>query len=308
MTSPPLRIGTRASPLALIQADILRRHLIQAHPELVGQDAIEIVPMRTTGDRIQDRTLAEAGGKGLFTKEIEEALLARTVDLAVHSMKDMPTRLPPGLVLGCFLERGDPRDSLICNKARNIAELPQGALVGTASLRRAALVLHKRPDLRVIPLRGNVDTRLRKLNDGVVEATLLACAGLDRLGKVGIGHPLSPEEMLPAVGQGAICVEHRDGDDRIAALLEPINHFPTAQAVLAEHALLAVLDGSCRTPIGGFAEIDGNELRLRALIAKPDGTELHFTERRGSMGDGVTMGIDAAEELKRRGGGDFFSS
>jgi hydroxymethylbilane synthase len=303
-----LRIGTRASPLALIQANIVARCLADRHADLAAPDAIEIVPMRTTGDRIQDRTLAELGGKGLFTKEIEEALLARTVDLAVHSMKDMPTRLPQGLVLGCFLERGDPRDSLICNIATTLDQLPQNALIGTASLRRAALVLHRRPDLRVIPLRGNVDTRLRKLNEGLVDATLLACAGLDRLGKVGVGHPLSPAEMLPAVGQGAICVEHRQGDDRIAAALEPLNHFLTAQCVLAEHALLAVLDGSCRTPIGGFAEIAGDELHLRALIAKPDGSELHFTERRGGIGDGVTMGIDAAEELKRRGGADFFAA
>jgi hydroxymethylbilane synthase len=303
-----LRIGTRASPLALIQANIVRQQLAQAHPALADPAAIEVVPMRTTGDRIQDRTLSEAGGKGLFTKEIEEALLAGTVDLAVHSMKDMPTRLPPGLVLGCFLERADPRDALICDQAKTLAELKPGTLVGTASLRRAALVLHARPDLRVTPLRGNVDTRLRKLNDGVVQATLLACAGLDRLGKIGVGHPLSPEEMLPAVGQGAICVEHREDDDRIAAWLEPLNHFPTAQCVLAEHALLAVLDGSCRTPIGGFAELDGKDLRLRALIAKPDGSALYFTERRGPLGDSVTMGIDAAEELKRRGGGDFFSS
>lgn len=303
---PHLRIGTRGSPLALIQANLVRDRLARAHPDLAAPDAIEVVPIRTTGDRIQDRTLADVGGKGLFTKEIEEGLLARTIDLAVHSTKDMPTRLPEGLVLGCFLERGDPRDALICDHARSLADLPEGTLVGTASLRRAALVLHRRPDLRVTPLRGNVDTRLRKLQEGQVQATLLACAGLQRLGKHGVGHPLSPEEMLPAVGQGAICVEHRDGDDRIAAWLEPLNHFVTAQCVLSEHGMLAVLDGSCRTPIGGFAEIAGETLRLRALIAKPDGSELHFTERLGGIGDGIAMGIDAAEELKRRGGADFF--
>ena len=256
----------------------------------------------------RSRTLYELGGKGLFTKEIEEALLAGQIEIGVHSMKDMPTRLPPGLVLGAFLEREDPRDALICAAAATIAALPRGTVVGTSSLRRKALLLARRPDLVVTPLRGNIDTRLRKLDEGQVQATLLAVAGLKRLGRTDVGHPIAVDEMLPAVGQGAICVEHREGDDTIAALLEPINHWPTAQCVLAEHALLAVLDGSCRTPIGGYAEIAGPHLRLRAVIAKPDGSAVHATERSGTIGEGIAMGRDAADELKRRGGPDFFSA
>ena len=307
MTAPLLRIGTRASPLALAQTNQIKARLAAAHPELAGADAIEVVPIKTTGDRIQDRTLAELGGKGLFTKEIEDALLAGSIDLAVHSMKDMPTRLPPGLVLGCFCERADPRDVLIAGPARTIAELPPGALFGTASLRRQALLRHLRPDLIVVPLRGNVDTRLRKLAEGLVQGTFLARAGLDRLGRSDIGHAVPVEDMLPAVGQGAICVEHTEGNHKIAALLEPLNHWPTAQCVLAEHALLSVLDGSCRTPIAAYAQIDGERMRFRALIAKPDGTLVHRTERNGSVGDGIAMGRDAADELKARGGPGFFA-
>ena len=307
MTAPLLRIGTRASPLALAQTEQVRQRLANAHPALAPAQAVEIVPIRTTGDRIQDRTLADVGGKGLFTKEIEEALLAGAIDLAVHSMKDMPTRLPEGLVLGCFCERADPRDVLIAGDARVIADLPVGALVGTASLRRQAILRHRRPDLVVVPLRGNIDTRLGKLAEGQVQATLLARAGLDRLGRHDIGHAVPIEEMLPAVGQGAICVEHVEGNDRVAALLEPLNHWPTAQCVQAEHALLSVLDGSCRTPIAAYAQIEGERLRFRALLAKPDGTIVHATERNGAVGDGIAMGRDAAEELRRRGGPGFFA-
>lgn len=307
MTAPLLRIGTRASPLALAQTHQVCLRLAAAHPELAVPDAITVVPIRTTGDRIQDRTLAELGGKGLFTKEIEEALQEGSIDLAVHSMKDMPTRLPPGLVLGCFCERADPRDVLIAGEARRIADLPPGALIGTASLRRQALLRHLRPDLVVVPLRGNVDTRLRKLAEGLVQGTLLARAGLDRLGRTDVGHAVPVEELLPAVGQGAICIEHVEGNHRIAALLEPLNHWPTAQCVLAEHALLSVLDGSCRTPIAAFAEIAGDRMRFRALIAKPDGTIVHATERNSGVGDGIAMGRDAADELKLRGGPGFFA-
>jgi len=307
MTTPLLRIGTRASPLALAQTNQVRQRLAAAHPALAPDADGEIVPIRTTGDRIQDRTLAELGGKGLFTKEIEEALLEGSIDMAVHSMKDMPTRLPDGLVLGCFCERADPRDVLIAGEAKSIAELPAGALIGTASLRRQALLRHRRPDLVVVPLRGNVQTRLRKLAEGEVQGTLLARAGLDRLGRHDLGHAVPIDEILPAVGQGAICVEHADGNDRVAALLEPINHWPTAQCVQAEHALLAVLDGSCRTPIAAFAQISGERMRFRALIAKPDGTVVHGTERNGGVGDGIAMGRDAADELKARGGPGFFA-
>lgn len=308
MTHPVLRIGTRASPLALAQADLVRRRLLDAHPDLAQEGAVEIVPMRTTGDQIQDRTLAEIGGKGLFTKELEEALKDGALDLAVHSAKDMPTRLPNGLTLGCFLEREDARDALIAGDVTDIGMLPPGTVVGTASLRRSALLLHRRPDLKVVPLRGNVDTRLRKRAEGVVQATILAMAGLKRLGRVSVGHPIAPEDMLPAVGQGAICVEHRSRDSRVMALLAPINHRNTALAVAAEQAMLAVLDGSCRTPIGGYAVIEHGTLWLRALIARPDGTQVHATERRGAPVDGVKLGRDAAHELRKRGGPDFFIS
>ncbi len=309
MTAPLLRLGTRGSKLALVQASLVRDALAAAVPALAAPDAIEIVAVRTTGDAIQDRPLSETGGKGLFVKEIEEALLARRIDAAVHSMKDMPTAQPPGLLISAFLPREDARDVLIAGEVRRIADLRQGAIVGTSALRRRAQLLHRRPDLGIVNLRGNVDTRLAKREAGVVEATLLAMAGLKRLGLGHVGAPVPEDEMLPAVGQGAVCIECRADDARSRAWLAAINHAPTATCVAAEHAMLAVLDGSCRTPIAGHAVLaaDGS-LHLRGLIVKPDGSEAIATERRGAAGDAEAMGRDVGHELKRRGGPGFLST
>ena len=303
-----LRLGTRGSKLALTQTGLVRDALAAAVPVLAGPDAIEIVAIRTTGDVIQDRPLSEAGGKGLFVKEIEEALLTRRIDAAVHSMKDMPVLQPAGLEIVAFLPREDARDVLIAGETRRIADLKRGAVVGTSALRRKAQLLHLRPDLEIVNLRGNVDTRLAKREAGVVEATLLALAGLKRLGMAHVGTPVPEEEILPAVGQGAVCIECRADDARTRAWLSAIDHKPTAVCVAAEHALLAVLDGSCRTPIAGHAVLSGDSLRLRGLIVKPDGSELLATERQGAAGDAEAMGRDAGLELKRRGGPGFLST
>ncbi|HEY6980386.1 hydroxymethylbilane synthase [Reyranella sp.] len=306
MSSLLLRLGTRGSKLALAQARLVRDALAGAVPALAAPDAIEIIAIRTTGDVIQDRPLAEAGGKGLFVKEIEEALLARRIDGAVHSMKDMPTAQPPGLVIAAFLPREDARDVLIAGVDR-IDDLKQGAVVGTSALRRKAQLLHRRPDLQIVNFRGNVDTRLVKLAAGTVDATLLALAGLKRLG-LAVGTPVPEDEILPAVGQGAVCVECRADDERMRGWLAAIDHAPTANRVAAEHAMLAVLDGSCRTPIAGHAVLEeAGMLHLRGLIAKPDGSDLIATERRGPSSDAGRLGHDAGEELRRRGGPGFFS-
>jgi hydroxymethylbilane synthase len=304
-----LKIGTRGSPLALIQAELTRAALLAAHPSLVAGE-VEIVPIKTTGDNVQDRTLAAIGGKGLFTKEIEEALRDGRIDLAVHSMKDMPTVLPEGLEIGAMLEREDARDALISPVADSIAALPQGAVVGTASLRRQAQVLLLRPDLDIRPLRGNVGTRLDKLARGEAAATLLALAGLKRLGKATAATAvLGIDEMLPAVAQGAIGIERRIDDARMSALLSAIDHAPTTIAVAAERAMLAVLDGSCRTPIAGHATISGTTLRLRGLIALPDGTESHVAEDSGNATPegAVELGRAVGERLKSLAGPDFLA-
>ena len=303
-----LRLGTRGSKLALTQAGLVRDALAAAVPALVAPDAIEIVAIRTTGDVIQDRPLSEAGGKGLFVKEIEDALLTRRIDAAVHSMKDMPVLQPTGLEIVAFLPREDARDALIAGETKRIADLKHGAVVGTSALRRRAQLLHLRPDLKIVNLRGNVDTRLAKREAGVVEATLLALAGLKRLGTAHVGTPVPEEEILPAVGQGAVCIECRADDARTRAWLAAIDHKPTAVCVAAEHVMLAVLDGSCRTPIAGHAVLSGDSLRLRGLIVKPDGSELLATERQGAAGDAQAMGRDAGSELKRRGGPGFLST
>lgn len=305
----PVRIGTRGSPLALSQAEEARARLLAAHPGLSAAQ-VEIQVIRTTGDRVQDRPLSEIGGKGLFTKEIEEALLARQIDIAVHSMKDMPTVLPDGLAIVCLLQREDPRDALISPKATSIQELPQGATVGTSSLRRQALLLRARPDLRIVQYRGNVETRLAKLDAGAVDAILLAMAGLKRLGLIGITtFAIQPDEMLPAVAQGAIGIEARTGDEPIAHLLAPLNHPSTEYCVRAERAFLAALDGSCRTPIAALAQIMPNgKLHLRGQIVKPDGTQLFEAMRDGMLADASRMGFDAGVELRMRGGDDFFTA
>jgi len=300
-----IRIGTRGSPLALAQARLTRAALL-AHGW--REDAVEIVTIRTSGDRIQDRPLSEAGGKGLFTKEIEEALLAGTIDLAVHSAKDMPTVLPEGLMLAACLPREDVRDAFISRKAASLRELPQGAVVGTASLRRQAQVRRLRPDLSTVVLRGNVETRLRKLDAGEVDATLLALAGLRRLGLVDhVTALLDIDEFLPAVGQGAVTIEARTDDARMRALLSEIDHADTSVALACERAFLAVLDGSCRTPIAGHATLQGDTLSFRGMILRPDGSEAFETSRSGSRKDAVALGADAGAELKARAPADFFA-
>ena len=310
MAATLLRIGTRGSPMALAQAHQVRDRLGAAHPELAAPGALEIVVVRTTGDRVQDRPLAEIGGKGLFTKEIEEGLLGRRIDIAVHAVKDVTTWLPRGLELACFLAREDPRDAFVSLKAAGLAELAAGAVIGTASLRRQAQILYGWPGLKVVALRGNAGTRLRKLAEGLVDATILGVAGLHRIGRSEAArHILSPEEMLPAVGQGTIGIEIRADDVKARAWLAPLNHAPTAACITAERALLAELAGSCRTPIAGLAELaaDGR-LRLRALVAMPDGSALHRTVQEGPEADAARIGAEAGRALKAMAGQSFFAA
>jgi hydroxymethylbilane synthase len=299
-----LRLGSRGSPLALAQANEVRSRLAAAAG--VPVERIEIQAIRTTGDRIQDRSLADAGGKALFTKEIEEALLAGAIDLAVHSAKDMPTILPPGLVLAACLPREDARDVFISRKADTLGGLSEGAVIGTASVRRQALVRRLRPDLKVVILRGNVETRLRKLEQGDVDATLLALAGLKRLGLTAQATAvLDTDEFLPAVGQGAIAIETRANDSTTRDMLAAIDHADTITALTLERAFLAVLDGSCRSPIAGHAALNGDQIRFRGLIVKPDGSQAFETTRSGARADAQRLGADAGRELKDRAGPDF---
>jgi hydroxymethylbilane synthase len=302
----PLRIGTRGSPLALAQAGEARDRLMAAHG--LPEAAFELVVIKTTGDRVQDRSLATLGGKGLFTREIEEALGAGAIDVAVHSMKDMPTLQPEGLVISALLPREDPRDGFVSGAAASLMGLPAGSVVGSSSLRRRAQVLRRRPDLRVVEFRGSVQTRLRKLEEGVAAATLLAMAGLRRLGIEGVARPIEPEEMLPAIAQGAIGVEQREGDARVAALLAPIHHRETGLRVAAERSFLAALDGSCLTPIAGLAELGAGGLRFRGEILRPDGSEALGHEVAGSAADGAAMGAEAAAALRGRAGPGFFAA
>lgn len=300
----PLRIGTRGSALALAQANETRDRLAEAHG-LPGE-AFEIVIIRTTGDRIIDRPLKELGGKGLFTREIEQALTDGEIDIAVHSMKDMPTLQPEGLVIDCILPREDVRDAFVSLRWDSIAALPEGATVGSSSLRRRAQLAFRRPDLKLVEFRGNVQTRLKKLEDNVADATFLAMAGLHRLGLEEVARaPIAPEDMLPAVAQGAIGIERRAGDEMAGALLAPINHAESALRIAAERGFLTRLDGSCETPIAGLCLIEGGRLWLRGEILRPDGTEAVSGERRGEAADGVAMGADLAEELLARAPADF---
>ena len=301
-----VRIGTRGSPLALAQAEMVKKALIGAHPD---QPQPEIVVIKTTGDRIQDRPLSEIGGKGLFTKEIEDALLDGGIDVAVHSMKDVPTHLPDDLEIACLLEREDARDVLILRDGKSLADLPQGAVIGSASLRRQAQILSLRPDLKVVNLRGNVGTRLGKLAAGDVDATLLALAGLKRLGRAEVATCiLAVDEMLPAVAQGAIGLEIRAADRRMRELLQPFHHKPTEIAVTAERACLAELEGSCRTPIAAHAVIGADGLlHLTSLIAKPDGSATHRDERKGPASEAVALGRAAGARLKSLAGPDFLA-
>ncbi|MBA0782011.1 hypothetical protein Gotri_002883 [Gossypium trilobum] len=301
------------SPLALAQAHETRNKLMASHPELAEEGAIEIVVIKTTGDKILSQPLADIGGKGLFTKEIDEALINGDIDIAVHSMKDVPTYLPEKTILPCNLKREDVRDAFISLSASSLAELPAGSVVGTASLRRKSQILHRYPSLKVEDnFRGNVQTRLRKLNEGVVQATLLAVAGLRRLSMTeNVTSTLSIDEMLPAVAQGAIGIACRSDDEKMASYLASLNHEETRLAVSCERAFLLTLDGSCRTPIAGYAskDEDGNCI-FKGLVASPDGTRVLETSRKGSyhFEDMVSMGKDAGKELLSRAGPGFFDS
>ena len=307
MPSPdrPLKIGTRGSPLALWQAHEVRRCLMAAFG--LPEAAFETVVIKVTGDAIQDKALREIGGKGLFTREIEEALLDGGIDIAVHSMKDMPTLQPGGLVLDCYLERADVRDGFVSPRAARLQDLPQGAVVGSSSLRRRAQLKLRRPDLQLVEFRGNVQTRMRKLEDGVADATFLAMAGLTRLGMAHVARSaIAPEEMLPACAQGAIGVERRADDARVAAMLAAIHHGATGLRLAAERAFLTRLDGSCETPIAGLAVLEGETLWLRGEILRPDGSASVPGEIRGPVADGAEMGRALAEDLLGRAGPGFF--
>jgi hydroxymethylbilane synthase len=301
-----LRIGTRGSPLALAQAREVRARLSAALG--VEPDAIALRIIKTTGDAIQDRPLVDLGGKGLFTKEIEQALLDGAIDLAVHSAKDIPAELPAGLVLAACLPREDARDAFISRKAASLMALAPGAVVGTASPRRQAMVLRLRRDLSVVPLRGNVETRLKKLDAGEVDATLLAMAGLKRLGLVGAATcALDLDDFVPAVGQGVIALETRANDDATRGRLALIDDADASTALAAERAFLAVLEGSCRTPIAGHARVAGAQIRFRGLIAKPDGSLSFDAELSGGASEAAALGRDAGRDLRARAGADFFT-
>lgn len=300
-----LKIGTRGSPLALAQAHETQARLMAAHG--MPAEAFEVVVISTSGDRIQDRPLSEAGGKGLFTKEIEEAMLAGTIDIAVHSSKDMPTVLPDGLELSAFLPREDARDAFIGKAVKRIIDLPRGAKVGSSSLRRQALIRRMRPDLDVVMFRGNVQTRLRKLEEGVAEGTILAHAGLKRLELGHVVTDLMPLDAFPpAPGQGAIGIETRIGDSAVEKILTAIHDVPTGQALACERAFLAALDGSCRTPIAGYATISGGKLVFAGLIISPDGTQSHEVKAEGLALDAADIGTDAARMVRVKAGETFF--
>ena len=301
----PLKIGTRGSPLALAQAYETRSRLSKAFD--LPEEAFEIVVIKVTGDAIQDRPLKEIGGKGLFTREIEEDLLSTKIDIAVHSMKDMPTIQPEGLILDTYLPREDVRDAFVSPTLKGIAELAEGAVVGTSSLRRKAQLFNRRPDLQVVEFRGNVQTRLKKLADGVAECTFLASAGLNRLGMDDVpATPIDADDMLPAVAQGAIGIERRIDDANTEALLAAIHDTETGQRLAAERSFLLTLDGSCETPIAGLAELNGGRLRLRGEVLRPDGSDALAGERSGPISDGAEMGRDLAQELLSRAGSGFF--
>jgi len=300
----PLLIGTRGSPLALWQARHVWTRLLEANG--LGEGELGLSAITTSGDRIKDKPLREFGGKRLFTKEIDEALLRGDVDMAVHSMKDLETDLPAGLRIAAILPRGDVRDAFISTKAPSLAELPPGSVVGTSSLRRQTQVKRLRPDLRVVDIRGNVETRLSKLAEGQADATLLALAGLERLGLASRATAiLSTEEMLPAVAQGAIGVTCRSDDAKTRALLAPLDDAASATAVACERAFLGRLDGSCKTPIAGLAEIEQGILRFRGMILAPDGSEWHEIELTGAAENAPSIGADAGAELLARAGPEF---
>lgn len=293
-----IRIATRQSPLALWQARYVQTQLMVCHPGL----KVELVPMVTRGDIILDTPLAKVGGKGLFVKELELAIFEGRADIAVHSMKDVPVDFPPGLGLAIICERDDPRDAFVSNHFDNLDALPPGSVVGTSSLRRQCQLREQRPDLQIRDLRGNVGTRLSKLDNGEYDAIILAVAGLKRLNLHSrIRVALSPEQCLPAVGQGAVGIECRLDDKTTRDLLMPLAHAESTVRVLAERAMNMRLEGGCQVPIGSYSELDGDTLWLRALVGAPDGSKMVRGERRGSIKDAESMGIDLAEELLKKG-------
>jgi len=305
MTQPIIKIGTRGSPLALAQAYETRDRLMTAHG--LDEARFEVIVIKTTGDRVQDRPLGEIGGKGLFTKEIEDALLDGSIDLAVHSMKDMPVEQPDGLVVDCYLPREDVRDAFVSLKYTSIADLPKGAKLGSSSLRRRAQILHVRPDIEVVEFRGNVQTRLRKLDEGVADATFLAMAGLNRLGNADIAQSaVEVDEILPAVAQGAIGIERRAENTKIRAMLSAIADTDTATRLAAERAFLKALDGSCQTPIAGLATVSGGTLTLKGQILRTDGSDQVSGVISGPATDGPTLGVRLAAILLEKSGGNFF--
>lgn len=300
-----LKLGTRGSPLALFQANLVARLLREAHPDLL----VEIRTVKTSGDRIQDRPLADVGGKGLFTKEIERGLLDGDLDIAVHSMKDMETFLPDGLDIVAVLPREDPRDAFLSRDGASLDDLPAGARIGTASVRRQAQILHRRPDLAVVPFRGNVETRLRKLGEGEADATLLAYAGLKRLEREDvITGVFDTDVMLPAAAQGAIGVEARADDTAVLDLLAALDDSTTSLCIAAERAVLAALDGSCRTPIGAFATLDAGSdtVSLQGLVARPDGSELHRLSDAAPAAEAVAMATELGSRLRAKMAPGFF--
>lgn len=306
MQTKPFRIGTRGSPLALAQAHETRERLMTAHG--LTAESFDIVVISTKGDRVVDRPLSEIGGKGLFTEEIEAQLADGRIDFAVHSSKDMPTVLPEAFDLSAFLPRENVRDAFIGKSAKTIADLPEGAVVGSSSLRRQAMIRRMRPDVNVISFRGNVQTRLKKVEEGQVDGTLLAMAGLMRLGIADVATDvMEPETFLPAPGQGAICLESRVGDDHIDTLLEPINHRDTQIALSCERAFLGILDGSCRTPIAGLALVENGSVQFSGMVLTPDGKTAHSVSCAGSATDAVALGRSAGAEIRSNAGNDFFA-
>ena len=303
--SSPLRIGTRGSPLALAQAYETRKRLTNALN--ISEESFEIVVISTSGDRILDRPLKEVGGKGLFTKEIEQDMLDRKIDIAVHSMKDMPVEQPDGLTLGCYLPREDVRDAFVSSRYKNVNELPSGSKVGTSSLRRKAQLKFSRPDLEVVEFRGNVQTRLKKLKDGVATCTFLAMAGLNRLGLEEVAQStMNPNEMLPAIAQGAIGIEWREEDRQISDILKKIHHEETGQRLNTERAFLAELDGSCQTPIAGLAIIEGSSLKFTGQVLRTDGSESISETAFGDIEDGPRLGREMAQKILSQAGPKFF--
>lgn len=293
------RIGTRSSALALIQTREVMRALEAHHPSL--KERIEIVPMKTTGDTIVDRSLIELGGKSLFTKEIEDALLKGIIDLAAHSMKDMAVESPPGLIIPTMLEREDPRDALITYQGRLLEDFPPDSLFGTSSLRRQAHVLHKFPHFQVVSLRGNVPTRLQKIERGELDATLLAVAGLKRLGILEKATQILPiQEFLPAVAQGAIGIQCRASDQEALELLAPLNHHATFQAISAERAFMKALQGSCRTPIAAYGYLEGDMLFLKGMLSEPQGGNMRFISHKGLASQAEVIGNEAAQLLQKK--------